>query len=74
MEKDEKTCYKAIPVAQMKKDGCLDSDINNTNGDKQAYKTIRDMLVIESNWSFDGFNTEVLWIMDNSYLMNGWWN
>lgn len=34
MEKDEKTCYKAIPVAQMKKDGCLDSDINNTNGDK----------------------------------------
>lgn len=32
--KDEKTCYKAIPVAQMKKDGCLDSDINNANGDK----------------------------------------
>ena len=32
------------------------------------------MLVRESNCSLDGFNTEVLWIMDNSYLMNGWWN
>lgn len=33
----DKTCYKAIPVAQMKKDdffNLLDSDVNNTNGDK----------------------------------------
>lgn len=34
MEKDGKTCYKAILAAQMKKMVVWTFDINNTNGDK----------------------------------------